>query len=226
MFSPAKKLAALTAISTMTLSALAPAVASAAQSTQSVQVTVTAPQLKGPVWIAPPKNPFVLPPRPVVVEAPELPEPPPAPPAAPRSSGWVNPLPNNCLGDRDYGTHWHPIHHEWRMHWGVDYKVRYGTHIQAAAAGKVSWGNDPGGAGLYIVIAHRNNTFTVYQHMAERWVGAGKDVEAGQVIGIVGSTGGSTGPHLHFETHYGLWDDRVDPVKFMRDRGVTLRYCG
>lgn len=85
---------------------------------------------------------------------------------------------------------------------GIDIGVPYGTPIYAAAAGKVitsksgSWN---GGYGNYIVISHPNGTQTLYSHQSSNAVYVGQVVEAGEVIGYVGSTGRSTGNHLHFE---------------------------
>jgi len=84
----------------------------------------------------------------------------------------------------------------------VDLAAAYGTPIRAAAAGEVivskgsGWN---GGYGNYIVIKHGNGTQTLYAHLSSNAVGAGAWVSAGQTIGAMGSTGRSTGTHLHFE---------------------------
>lgn len=135
---------------------------------------------------------------------------------APQASGWVAPV-NACVGS-GYGMRWG------RMHWGVDLGAGYGTPIRAAAAGMVAtaWQS---GAGNYSTIVHGNGLATVYMHQSSFAVRSGW-VAAGQVIGYVGSTGNSTGPHLHLEVHTaGLWNGKVNPVGFFSARGVTLRWC-
>ena len=84
----------------------------------------------------------------------------------------------------------------------VDLGARYGTPIVAAAGGSViisREGGWNGGYGSYIVISHGNGTQTLYAHNSSNIVGVGQSVVKGQVIGYVGSTGRSTGPHVHFE---------------------------
>ena len=85
---------------------------------------------------------------------------------------------------------------------GVDLGVSYGSPIYAAAPGTVIIsrnGGWNGGYGKYIVVSHPNGTQTLYAHNSDNVVFAGANVIRGQVIGFVGSTGKSTGPHLHFE---------------------------
>ncbi|WP_239153470.1 M23 family metallopeptidase [Virgisporangium aliadipatigenens] len=125
-------------------------------------------------------------------------------------------------------------------HQGVDLGAARRTPIRAAAAGVVSRMrcNVPaghscdvdgsptlGGCGWYVDITHPGNVITRYCHMLTRpYVAEGQTVAAGQVIGIVGSSGNSSGPHLHFETHLGsaAAADAVDPVPFMKTRGAPL----
>ena len=91
---------------------------------------------------------------------------------------------------------------EGRGHYGVDYAASIGTPIRAAASGNVliarnGWN---GGYGNYVVIRHDNGTQTLYAHMSRLGTSAGARVSQGETIGYVGSSGRSTGPHLHFET--------------------------
>ncbi|MBI3075361.1 MAG: M23 family metallopeptidase, partial [Parcubacteria group bacterium] len=85
---------------------------------------------------------------------------------------------------------------------GVDIGAPYGTPVYAAAAGTVivsrpsGWN---GGYGQYVVISHSNGTQTLYSHMGSIVASEGAYLEQGQILGYVGSTGRSTGPHLHFE---------------------------
>jgi murein DD-endopeptidase MepM/ murein hydrolase activator NlpD len=99
------------------------------------------------------------------------------------------------------------------VHTGVDLAAREGTPVRAAAAGIVSVGFDPGGAGLYVVVAAGSHVRALYCHLSMASVVGTQQVAAGQVIGAIGSTGLSTGSHLHFEVQV---DGRaVDPVAWL-----------
>jgi hypothetical protein len=91
-------------------------------------------------------------------------------------------------------------------HEGIDLAMPQGTPIRSIAMGVVAWSAyEENGYGWYVRIDHPELPFfTFYAHMAQPGLGAGSIVEAGQHIGLVGSTGNSTGPHLHFETRYKL----------------------
>lgn len=135
------------------------------------------------------------------------------------SSGWVHPLASGKLGGSCFG---------WRSstnsnHRGVDMAQPFGTAIRAASAGTIHRKSyDAGGAGYYVVVRHANNIYTVYMHMpGHSPLSVGTNVSAGQQIGRVGSTGHSTGPHLHFEVHQGLWN-QINPASFMRNHGVNI----
>jgi len=88
-------------------------------------------------------------------------------------------------------------------HTGIDLSGGYGTPILSAAAGKVVLLENGGAYGLHMVIDHGGGLSTMYAHMSSVAVGAGSVVRQGQVIGYVGSTGFSSGPHLHWEVHVG-----------------------
>lgn len=141
--------------------------------------------------------------------------------------GWTNPTPGRV--GSGFRTASRPGHD------GVDISVSKGTTIRAAAAGYVvvamcqaSTGNcdvdgSPRvrGCGWYVEIDHADGTMTRYCHMQQRpSVAEGQQVAAGQAIGLIGSSGNSSGPHLHFETHIG--GDAVDPEAFMTERGAPL----
>lgn len=101
-----------------------------------------------------------------------------------------------------FGPRVHPIYGQLKPHTGVDIGAWYGTEIYAAASGTVSlavvdYGST--GYGTYVAIYHPNGTTTLYAHMSALAVSVGQTVSQGQVIGYVGSTGASNGPHLHFE---------------------------
>ncbi|MDQ3147745.1 MAG: M23 family metallopeptidase [Actinomycetota bacterium] len=89
-----------------------------------------------------------------------------------------------------------------RLHAGIDIAAPTGTPIYAAAAGTVIFSGVQGGYGNVVIIDHGGFT-AVYAHQSSRIASTGQSVARGQAIGRVGSTGHSTGPHLHFETRYG-----------------------
>jgi len=95
---------------------------------------------------------------------------------------------------------WHPILKRYRAHLGIDYAANRGTPIRAAGAGKLIYVGRKGGYGKTIMIKHQNGYKTLYAHMNgyRKGMRSGKWVKKGQVIGYVGNTGISTGPHLHF----------------------------
>lgn len=99
-----------------------------------------------------------------------------------------------------FGMRYHPIYHEYRLHQGIDIGVSSGTTIVAACTGTVtiaSYGYN-GGAGNYVAISHGGSLSTVYYHCSSLLVNAGDLVIEGTPIALVGSSGASTGPHLHF----------------------------
>lgn len=119
----------------------------------------------------------------------------------PSSSGWVCPLPYYKLTS-PFGMRKHPILGYERMHNGVDMAAASGTPIYAAKSGKVTIAGWGGQAGNYVSINHGDGFASIYMHMTNYVVRAGQYVNAGQVIGYVGSTGLSSGPHLHFGISY------------------------
>ena len=132
---------------------------------------------------------------------------------APSSSGWVSPLKSYTLTS-PFGMRVHPISGKYKMHDGVDMSAPQGTPIYAAKSGKVTrTAFQAGGAGYYVTINHGDGFTSVYMHMTHYIVSAGQYVNAGQVIGYVGSTGGSTGPHLHFGIAYN--GSYVNPMNYV-----------
>jgi murein DD-endopeptidase MepM/ murein hydrolase activator NlpD len=100
-----------------------------------------------------------------------------------------------------FGWRNHPITGEWRFHSGTDLGAPMGTPVLAAYSGRVSLAEFLGGYGLSILLDHnKGSEETRYGHLSEVFVKPGQWVQQGTVIGLVGSTGNSTGPHLHFET--------------------------
>ena len=100
-----------------------------------------------------------------------------------------------------YGMRRHPILGYSKMHSGIDFAARSGTPIYAAGDGKINYAGRKGGYGNYIKIKHNNGYETAYAHMKKfaKGIRNGRHVSQGQIIGYVGSTGRSTGPHLHYE---------------------------
>lgn len=99
----------------------------------------------------------------------------------------------------NFGYRRHPVWGGKNFHTGLDIAAAYGTPIRAADSGTVIMSGWWNGYGKAVVINHGNNTTTVYGHMSRIYANKGKVIEKGQIIGLVGSTGYSTGPHLHFE---------------------------
>jgi murein DD-endopeptidase MepM/ murein hydrolase activator NlpD len=100
-----------------------------------------------------------------------------------------------------YGRRRHPILGYTRMHAGIDFGAPYGSPIHAVSDGTVSFAGRHGGHGNYVRLSHGGGLGTGYGHMSRIAVRAGQSVRRGQVIGYVGSTGLSTGPHLHYEMY-------------------------
>ena len=105
------------------------------------------------------------------------------------------------------------------MHTGLDFRAAQGDPVRATANGKVASAGWAGGYGRMVEIDHGNGLSTRYGHLSEIDVKVGDPIKIGQVIGAVGSTGRSTGPHLHYETR--IDGEAVDPQKFLR-AGVRL----
>lgn len=102
-----------------------------------------------------------------------------------------------------FGMRYHPILHITRMHKGIDFGAHWGQPIVAAADGQVVRAGWAGGYGQQVKLAHGGGMDTSYNHMSRMVVAPGQVVRQGQLIGYVGSTGLSTGPHLHFEVTRG-----------------------
>ena len=119
-----------------------------------------------------------------------------------------------------FGLRLHPILGYSRLHQGTDFGAPTGAPIMAAAAGKVTFAGWHGGHGNYVQVLHRPGLMTAYGHMSRFAVKPGATVAQGQVIGFVGSTGLSTGPHLHYE----VWINQkpVDPTNIKFTGGTTL----
>ena len=121
---------------------------------------------------------------------------------ATRYSGtFVWPLPGYTNASSAYGWRTHPIFGTRKFHAGEDIPAPTGTAIVAAQSGTVTTAGWVSGYGNYTVISHGNGVMTAYGHQSAIYVSVGQTVSAGETIGAVGSTGNSTGPHLHFEVY-------------------------
>ena len=108
-----------------------------------------------------------------------------------------------------------------RQHQGVDLPLKTGDPVYATFCGRVRISQyNKGGYGNLVIIRHDNGLETYYGHLSERMVEPGQWVEAGQIIGLGGSTGRSTGPHLHFETRY--YGQSFDPERLIDFKNGTL----
>ena len=93
----------------------------------------------------------------------------------------------------------HPISKAWRQHLGVDYAAPAGTSVRSVGDGVVEFAGTQNGYGNVVIVQHHNNQSTLYAHLSKIMVQPGQTVNQGQTVGLVGSTGWATGPHLHFE---------------------------
>ena len=115
-----------------------------------------------------------------------------------------------------FGMRIHPIYKRRRMHAGLDFTAPAGTPVQATGAARVkSVKKLRSGYGWHVILDHGYGFRTLYAHLSRIDVEQGQQVERGQVLGLVGSTGASTGPHLHYEVHNR--GTKVDPIHYCMD---------
>ncbi|HVE62569.1 MAG TPA: M23 family metallopeptidase [Mycobacteriales bacterium] len=131
--------------------------------------------------------------------------------SAPRPAKWTRPSGGPLTSP--YGSRWG------RIHEGLDFGAPHGSPVRAAFDGVVVYAAYDGGYGKQIRIRHGNGVVTTYSHLSRIVVSGGR-VAAGETIGKVGSTGSSTGPHLHFEVHIG--GSPVNPRPYLAKRGVRV----
>lgn len=130
------------------------------------------------------------------------------------TGGYIWPLNGYTRISSPFGYRICPFHGR-ELHGGVDIPAPYGTPVHAAKSGRVVTSTYGSSYGNYIVLAHGDGTRTLYAHMSARLVSVGQTVSQGQTIGKVGSTGSSTGNHLHFETWTGSTSGtRVNPMLY------------
>ncbi len=135
------------------------------------------------------------------------------------SSGWVKPVDASAsTAYRASGSSWSSGYHT-----GTDFSASAGTTVKAIGQGTVvsaGWG---GSYGNEVVIKHSDGRYSQYAHMSSLSVSTGETVSGGQQIGLVGSTGNSTGPHLHFEVRTGPgYGSDINPTVYLRSHGVRL----
>ncbi len=124
---------------------------------------------------------------------------------APSANGFIVPTPTGVImndGMSEYGYRWHPIWGDYRFHSGMDISAGYGVTVMASATGKVIHVGSLWGFGTSVMIVHNvggKQYTSLYAHLNSYCVSVGSIVERGQKVGEVGSTGDSTGPHLHFQ---------------------------
>lgn len=124
-------------------------------------------------------------------------------------------LPTRGILTSGYGYRWGALHS------GIDIANATGTPVYAVADGVVIAAGPVSGFGIWVKLRHPDGTVTLYAHLNSTTVTVGERVMAGDQVAIMGSTGNSTGPHLHLEVHVN-GADRVDPAPWLAGRGVTL----
>lgn len=112
-----------------------------------------------------------------------------------------------------YGWRIHPVYGTRKMHWGIDIGSGMNTNIYAPADGRITFAQTAGSAGKMVIVSHGNGKETAYMHCNAFVARSGQNVRRGEVIARVGSTGASTGPHLHFETRFN--DQKRNPVDYL-----------
>ncbi|NET72983.1 MAG: peptidoglycan DD-metalloendopeptidase family protein [Sphaerospermopsis sp. SIO1G2] len=122
-------------------------------------------------------------------------------------------FPSNAPTSSPFGWRTHPILGYRRFHAGLDFAASYGSTIRAADSGKVIFAGWYGGYGRSLIIDHSRGITTLYAHCSQLYVSNGQRVQKGQAIAAVGSTGLSTGPHLHFEVRRN--GSPVNPAKYL-----------
>ncbi|HEX2210075.1 MAG TPA: M23 family metallopeptidase [Longimicrobium sp.] len=136
------------------------------------------------------------------------------------------PVPANVPVTSPYGVRRHPISGKTKMHWGTDFGAGNGTQVVSAADGKVeAVRNDPKGFGRYMIVRHTDGSATLYAHLQSTSVPAGTEVKRGDPIAKSNDSGGSTGPHLHFEYvpngEIVRNKNRIDPAPCLQERNVS-----
>ncbi|MEV7168357.1 LysM peptidoglycan-binding domain-containing M23 family metallopeptidase [Streptomyces sp. NPDC093224] len=142
-----------------------------------------------------------------------------APAAQPSAAGFVAPVGGGVsTAYRTAGAMWSSGYHT-----GADFIAPMGTTVKAVGAGTVVSAGWSGSYGNEVVIRHADGKYSQYAHLSQLSVSSGQSVTAGQSIGLSGSTGNSTGPHLHFEIRTGpSYGSDIDPIAYLRSKGASL----
>ncbi|MER5277227.1 LysM peptidoglycan-binding domain-containing M23 family metallopeptidase [Streptomyces sp. NPDC002809] len=142
-----------------------------------------------------------------------------APAAQSNDSGYVHPVPgNHTTAYRASGANWSS-----GSHTGIDFPVSTGTSVKAITSGTVVTAGWGGAYGNEVVIKHADGHYSQYGHMSSLSVSAGQTVTAGQQVGLSGSTGNATGPHLHFEVRTGpAYGSDIDPIAYLASHGINV----
>lgn len=142
-----------------------------------------------------------------------------APAAQSNDSGYVHPVPgNHTTAYRASGSNWSS-----GSHTGIDFPVSTGTSVKAITSGTVVTAGWGGAYGNEVVIKHADGHYSQYGHMSSLSVSAGQTVTAGQQVGLSGSTGNATGPHLHFEVRTGpAYGSDIDPIAYLASHGINV----
>lgn len=139
----------------------------------------------------------------------------PTPAPTPSASGFQNPLAGGYSISSGFGSRQDPTGTAGDFHEGIDMAAPAGTPIMASASGTVVEAGFQGSAGNHVIIQHSNGLYSYYMHMSSMAASVGSEVSAGEVIGYVGTTGNSTGNHLHFGISSSLWGGFMDPSGFV-----------
>lgn len=142
-----------------------------------------------------------------------------APATQSNDSGYVHPVPgNHTTAYRASGANWSS-----GSHTGIDFAVSTGTSVKAITSGTVVTAGWGGAYGNEVVVKHADGHYSQYGHMSSLSVSAGQTVTAGQQVGLSGSTGNATGPHLHFEVRTGpAYGSDVDPIAYLASHGINV----
>ncbi|MFJ6852114.1 peptidoglycan DD-metalloendopeptidase family protein [Streptomyces sp. NPDC091271] len=135
-------------------------------------------------------------------------------------SGWATPVENANVTTqyRASGASWSSGYHT-----GSDFQAASGTSVRSIGPGTVVSAGWSGSYGNEVVIQHSDGMYSQYAHLSSLEVSAGQTVTGGQQIGLSGTTGNSTGPHLHFEVRTGpSYGSDVDPIAYLRSHGVSI----
>ena len=126
---------------------------------------------------------------------------------------YVWPVPSSRYLTSEFGWRLHPIFNTWKYHSGTDIAASHGANVLACASGTVILSEYYGGYGECIIIDHGGGITSLYGHLSQRLVSVGQEVSGGELIGYIGSTGWSTGPHLHLE--FTVNGELVDPMGYV-----------